>query len=55
MEKIIHGANHESNLRAGTENVLEIVGIGSACELVSKELDSRIKHFKKKETLYTKL
>ena len=54
MEKIIHGANHESNLRAGTENVLEIVGIGSACELVSKELKNRIKHFKKTRNILYK-
>ena len=47
MEKIIHGANHEHNLRAGTENVLEIVGIGEAAELVSKELNERMIHFKK--------
>jgi cysteine desulfurase len=35
LEKLIHGANHEQNLRAGTENVLEIVGLGKACELAS--------------------
>jgi len=33
LEKLIHGADHERNLRAGTENVLEIVGLGKACEL----------------------
>lgn len=46
LEKLIHGANHEKNLRAGTENILEIVGLGRACELVSKELNTRIAHFK---------
>ena len=46
LEKLIHGANHEKNLRAGTENILEIVGLGSACELVSKELNNRMAHFK---------
>lgn len=34
LEKQIHGANHENGWRAGTENVLEIVGLGKACELV---------------------
>ncbi len=38
LQKMIHGAAHEQNLRAGTENVLEIVGLGKACELVSREL-----------------
>ena len=38
LEKLIHGANHERNLRAGTENVLEIVGLGEAAELVDRNL-----------------
>ena len=45
IEKIIHGADHERNLRAGTENVLEIVGLGKACELVDRHLDDFAKKF----------
>lgn len=37
LEKLIHGANHEMNLRAGTENVIEIVGLGAACEIISEK------------------
>ncbi len=37
LEKQIHGANHEMNMRAGTENVIEIVGLGKACELIKEE------------------
>jgi cysteine desulfurase NifS/selenium donor protein len=33
LAKLIHGADHESNLRAGTENVMEIVGLGKAAEI----------------------
>jgi len=33
LQKLMHGANHEQNLRAGTENVLEIVGLGKAAEI----------------------
>ncbi|MBL7135537.1 MAG: selenide, water dikinase SelD [Candidatus Marinimicrobia bacterium] len=33
---IIHGASHERGLRAGTENVLEIVGLGAAAEIFHK-------------------
>ena len=38
LQKLIHGAAHEQNLRAGTENVLEIVGLGKACEVVGREM-----------------
>ena len=46
LEKLIHGADHERNLRAGTENVLEIVGLGAACELVSEHLNETNQHLK---------
>ena len=45
MEKILHGASHENNMRAGTENVLEIVGLGQACELISRDLMKRMRQF----------
>ncbi|MDZ7721715.1 MAG: cysteine desulfurase family protein [candidate division KSB1 bacterium] len=37
LQKQIHGADHEHNLRAGTENVPEIVGLGRACELIQED------------------
>ncbi len=46
-EKLIFGADHERGWRAGTENVLEVVGIGEACELVDEHLDQRAEHMKK--------
>ncbi len=42
LEKLIHGADHERNLRAGTENVLEIVGLGKAAEIAGRDLDKNI-------------
>lgn len=33
IEPHLHGASHEAGRRAGTENILEIVGLGAACEL----------------------
>ncbi len=51
LEKIMHGATHESNLRAGTENVLEIVGLGQACELVDQHLDEYAAHLREMRDL----
>jgi cysteine desulfurase NifS/selenium donor protein len=36
LEKLIHGADHEQNLRAGTENVMSVVGFAKACEIAEK-------------------
>lgn len=47
VEKLIHGAGHEMNRRAGTENVMEIVGLGKACELVQKKLPEHQAHLRK--------
>jgi cysteine desulfurase len=44
LEKFVHGADHEMNRRAGTENVLEIVGLGEACAMVSENLDAYHEH-----------
>ncbi|MBC8478649.1 MAG: cysteine desulfurase [Candidatus Delongbacteria bacterium] len=33
LARLIHGADHEGNRRAGTENTLEIAGLGEACRL----------------------
>ena len=33
LEPFVHGAGHESGRRAGTENVILDVGLGTACEL----------------------
>ena len=46
LGKFIHGADHEQNMRPGTENVLEIAGLGKACEIASRDLDKNIQHMK---------
>ena len=46
LDKLIHGADHERNLRAGTENVLEIVGLGAAAELAARELTENAAHMR---------
>jgi selenium donor protein len=47
LEKLIYGADHEMNLRAGTENVIEIVGLGEASRIVSEKLNLFRDHLKK--------
>ena len=37
LTKYMHGAGQESGWRAGTENVLEIVGLGKACEIARRD------------------
>ena len=45
-EKFCHGAGQEAGWRAGTENVLEIVGLGKACEMAERSLEHTQVHLK---------
>lgn len=42
LDSLIHGAGHEHGLRAGTENVPYIVGLGAACALAARRLQSGV-------------
>lgn len=42
IAKLIHGAGQEKDRRAGTENVLEIVGLGKACEIAKRDLEKNM-------------
>jgi cysteine desulfurase len=44
ITKFMHGAGHEHDRRAGTENVLEIVGLGAAAEIAAQELETTTAH-----------
>jgi cysteine desulfurase len=46
LEKFCHGAGQEMQWRAGTENVLEIVGLGKACEVAQRRLQANMDHMK---------
>ncbi|MEO0082399.1 MAG: cysteine desulfurase family protein [candidate division WOR-3 bacterium] len=40
LEPLLHGGHQEKGLRPGTENVIGIVGMGAACELLGQEWQS---------------
>jgi cysteine desulfurase len=44
LPKLIHGAAHENNRRAGTENVLGLVGLGHAAHLSAAQLAEDMRH-----------
>lgn len=47
LEKLLHGADHEMNRRAGTENVIQIVGLGEACAIIRENHAAYQKHMLK--------
>lgn len=44
LDSVIHGGAQERGLRAGTENVPAIVGLGKAIELAAADLDAKAEH-----------
>lgn len=44
IENLIHGGAQEHLMRAGTENVPGIVGLGKAAELITQEMDKNTSH-----------
>lgn len=44
LEPFCHGAGQEGGRRAGTENVLGIVGLGAACEIAGQHLAQNMAH-----------
>ncbi|HET6490431.1 MAG TPA: cysteine desulfurase family protein [Syntrophales bacterium] len=47
LEKFMHGAGHEQGRRAGTENVIEIAGLGMACEIAKRDLAANVDRMKR--------
>ena len=54
VEKIINGGHQEKDKRAGTENVAGIVGLGKACEIANKNMNTHIKNLTKLRDYYVK-
>ena len=54
IEKVLNGGHQEKDKRAGTENVAEIVGLGKACVIARKNLDTNIRTLKRLRDYYIK-
>jgi cysteine desulfurase len=53
---LFHGGHHERNLRAGTENVAGIVGLGKAAELLFSSRESKNKRLiSLRDSLYNRI
>lgn len=47
IENLIDGGHQEKQIRAGTENVAGIVGLGKACKLANENLNTHIRYLQK--------
>jgi len=46
ISPILFGASHEGGLRPGTENILEVLGLGAACDLVRRDVTKDADHLR---------
>lgn len=45
IDKYMHGGSQERNMRGGTENLPGIVGLATAVEILTRELEEDMKHY----------
>ena len=56
LEPLLHGAGHERGRRASTENVMEVAGLGKACELIEQAGPSKMERLASlRDSLYNLL
>lgn len=46
LDNFCHGAGQEGGLRGGTENVMEIAGLGKACEIANSDIEKMSERLK---------
>ena len=51
IERFVHGAGQETGKRAGTENVLGIVGLGKACDIIQRSFNAGAEHMQQMRNL----
>lgn len=44
VENLMYGAGQERGIRPGTENVIQIVGLGKACEIAKRDFDKNLQN-----------
>ena len=54
VEKFINGGHQEKDIRAGTENIAGIVGLGKATEIARKNMEKHIRNLSKVRDYYIK-
>lgn len=56
LQALQHGGGHERNMRAGTENVPGIVGLGKAAEIAKRDMSEKVSHLQKlRDKLITRI
>ena len=56
LEPLLHGAGHEQGRRASTENVMEVAGLGKACELIEQAGPAKLERLGRlRDSLYKQL
>ena len=55
-QKFMRGAGQEMGKRPGTENVMQIVGLGKACEIAERDIENNFRHMQSmRDRLYSGL